>query len=149
MQGLFSMLLGKKISGSKDPEVAQGRQTMFNQLPDGQQAFAQLTPQQQQWMGGADATDPFILNRMPQAAQPTPSVQPQSDVLDPKSVAYKDPNAQQRRRGGGDGGVSAASAPGLSGGGGAGGGAQYSGGIPIILRSYGEPSAGLLRYIEG
>lgn len=71
-------------------------------------------------------------------------------VLDPKSVNYKNEN-QQARRGGG-GGVSAAQAPALGGGGGGavgGGGTQYAGGIPVILRSYGEPSASLLKYIEG
>jgi hypothetical protein len=169
MQGLFGMFSGNKNFGAgfTEPELAQGRQTMFNQLPTEQQAsvigpdtpaayqmqqrqaFEQLNNPQQQWMGGASATDPFIRARMPQEAQPAQPAQPARNALDPKSVNYGQDQAQQRRRGGGGGGVSAASAPGLGGGGGGGGGTQYAGGIPVILRSYGEPSAGLLRYIEG
>ena len=168
MQGLFGMFSGNKNFGAgyTEPELAQGRQTMFNQLPAEQQAsvigpdtpaayqmqqrqaFEQLNNPQQQWMGGASATDPFIRARMPQEAQPAQPPKPKSDVLDPKDVPYQNPDPKQRRRGGG-GGVSAASAPGLGGGGGGGGGTQFAGGIPVILRSYGEPSAGLLRYIEG
>lgn len=106
-----------------------------------QAAYDQLTPKQQQWMGQADATDPYIRARMPQELPP--------GMLDPKSVQYKAPEGD---RSGGGGGFTAASAPSLGGGGGGavgGGGTQYAGGIPVILRSYGEPSSGLLKYIEG
>lgn len=132
-------------------QMAQPNQPMMTpQLfeQNRQEAFNQLNPQQQQWMGYADATDPAIRARMPQ-----PPAQPatQSDVLDPRDVNYKSPTPPAGRSGGGGGGVSAAQAPGLSMGGGSvgGGGTQYAGGIPVILRSYGEPSTGLLKYIEG
>ncbi len=67
--------------------------------------------------------------------------------LNPKDVNYPMPQG-----GGGGYGMSAASAPALSPAGGnaaSGPVTQYAGGIPSLLRSYGEPSIGLLRYIEG
>lgn len=165
MFGLFGMLSGNKNFGAglSDSELAQGRQTMFDQLAPEQQAAVagpntpaayqmqqqqareQLTAPEQTWIGGASGTDPYILARMPQEQQPKPT----SDVLNPKDVNYNKDQPVQSRRGGGGGGVSSASAPGLGGGGVGGGGAQYAGGIPVILRSYGEPSASLLKYIEG
>lgn len=164
-QGLIGQMTGQnqmQQPGFSEQDMAAGRQAMFSQMSPEQQASvvdsnsplmhqmqreqytSQLTPEQQTWMGGADSRDPAIRARMPQAPAP------KSDVLDPKSVNYKNEN-QQARRGGG-GGVSAAQAPALGGGGGGavgGGGTQYAGGIPVILRSYGEPSASLLKYIEG
>ncbi len=131
--GLFSFFSQPSSSQQMTPELyEQNRQAAYNQL----------TPNQQQWMGQADATDPYIRARMPQ--EPV-----QTDVLNPNAVNYKAP---QDQRSGGGGGIPSVSAPSLGGGGGGavgGGGLQYAGGIPVILRSYGEPSASLLKYIEG
>lgn len=182
MASIFDFFTGGQSFGAgySEPELAQGRQTMFNQLAPEQQAsvmgpntpaayqmqqrsaFDQLTNPQQDWMGGANATDPYIRARMPQV-MPTQSkpveqesamqiVNPElkKDVLDPKDVNYKSGEGSSGRSGGG--GIPSVSAPslgGIGGGSAGGGGTQYAGGIPVILRSYGEPSAGLLKYIEG
>lgn len=80
----------------------------------------------------------------------TPPYVPQTGpVLDPKDVPYQAPATQASRPAST---FTPVSAPELNMGnvGPVGGvGVQYAGGIPTLLRSYGEPSIGLLRYIEG
>lgn len=68
-------------------------------------------------------------------------------VLDPKDVQYQAPQATRAAST-----FTPVAAPELNMapvGTVGGGGMQYAGGIPSLLRSYGEPSVGLLRYIEG
>lgn len=78
----------------------------------------------------------------------TPPYVPQTGpVLDPKDVQYQAPQATRAAST-----FTPVAAPELNMapvGTVGGGGMQYAGGIPSLLRSYGEPSVGLLRYIEG
>jgi hypothetical protein len=80
----------------------------------------------------------------------TPPYVPQSGpVLDPKDVNYQAPATQAARS---QSTFTPVAAPELNMGAARpvdGGGVQYAGGIPSLLRSYGEPSVGLLQYIEG
>jgi len=86
------------------------------------------------------------LQQGPEVMGPVP--QDQMAPLNPRDVNYGLP----RRAASPDPiGMAAAQAPQLQniGGGPVGGyGDQYQGGIPELLRSYGEPSVGLLKYIE-
>lgn len=51
-------------------------------------AWAALTPQDQQWLGGADPTDPYILARAPNKGKPAaPAAAPAADPTDPSSAA--------------------------------------------------------------
>jgi len=87
------------------------------------------------------------LQQGPEMMGPVP--QDQMAPLNPRDVNYQMPQRQQRDTSGI--GMQAAQAPQLQniGGGPVGGyGDQYQGGIPELLRSYGEPSVGLLKYIE-
>ena len=59
--------------------------------PEKSKAWAALTPQDQQWLGGADPTDPYILARAPNKGKPAapaaPAAAPAADPTDPSSAA--------------------------------------------------------------
>lgn len=91
------------------------------------------------------------LQQGPEAMGPVP--QDQMPPLRPQDVNYTIPQTQQQRQRSGLGlsAAQAAQPPQLQSiaGGAVGGNVdQYEGGIPELLRSYGEPSVGLLKYIE-
>lgn len=87
-----------------------------------------------------------LLNQMTGAEQQMAQAQP---VINPKDVNYQAPAAQTSRERSTFMPVAAPELNMAPVGTVGGGGMQYAGGIPSLLRSYGEPSVGLLRYIEG
>lgn len=84
-----------------------------------------------------------------QSVATPPFVQQPGQILDPRDATYQNQAPQARRPATPFTPVTAPELnmapvqPVMS------GGVQYDGGIPTLLRSYGDPSVGLLRYLEG
>lgn len=68
----FGLEEAKKEDEELDEADAAGQNPWAND-PVKSAAWSKLTPQDQQWLGGADPTDPYILARAPNKGKPAPA----------------------------------------------------------------------------
>jgi hypothetical protein len=78
---------GHRLRPSIDQQFAASQQQAPAWTPSAPQQFA-FTPEQQQWLGGADMHDPYIISRMPDNLGPKPPL----EFFDPKDMT---PGMQQ------------------------------------------------------